>query len=546
MSLRVPGFLRALTRAGAAVVAAAVCLGAPAPAAAQAAAPSAGDTAPDAEPQVTEVTLAEALARALDSNITLYTARLDYQSALERYGSAWGAFDSVYFFDVLGSKTETAPTPSNLVGGIDVGGSSETIRYFFDYTTGFRGTLLTGTTWQFDVGARRIKTVDAIPDGMGGFINSDIYIGGANMAITQPLLRNGGSFARQSLDLARQDVYIAAASAGSIGLSTLESIIVSYWNLVFAIRNVSTKAESVALAQELVDITSRKFDQGLQTRIDEVEVEAELAQRREEQLTAVNVREDANEELVRLVFAPDNPAAWERTIVPLTEPDETLLLDSDLTAAINTALARRPDVTQARLELSRSIIELERAENQALPRFDVTGNLGTNSNEDDLRDSVLTLNDTDFYETGVTLGFEMPIGNRTAGYEVRRARVQRERAAASLRDVEMLVIQEVRSAMRGVRLQHERVQATSETTRLNRELYEGERRRLEKDLSTPFQVRQTLQNLLDAIDTELRARLDLEVARTRLLTAQGTLLEHYGFERPLPRELPEDERPPAP
>ncbi|HTE05426.1 MAG TPA: TolC family protein, partial [Planctomycetota bacterium] len=106
-------------------------------------------------------------------------------------------------------------------------------------------------------------------------------------------------------------------------------------------------------------------------------------------------------------------------------------------------------------------------------------------------------------------------------------------------------ISDVRNASREVQLQIERVAATAESTRLTRETYEGEKRRLENDLSTPFLVKQAQRDLLAAIDNETRAQLDLEVARAGLLFAEGRLIYAYGLERSTP-ELSLDEAPPAP
>jgi outer membrane protein TolC len=109
----------------------------------------------------------------------------------------------------------------------------------------------------------------------------------------------------------------------------------------------------------------------------------------------------------------------------------------------------------------------------------------------------------------------------------------------------MNAYREVRQAARAVETQIARVAATAETVRLQQETYDGEVRRLENDLSTPFQVRQTQRDLLSAIDAAKRAKLDLEIARSALLSAEGRLPYAYGMERSLP-ELSIDEAPPRP
>ncbi len=471
-----------------------------------------------------ELSLVDAIRLSFGNNLTVRAANLDSQASVEGFGSAWGRFDSVLFTDVTGSRSVTAPTPTNIVGGVNVGGSGATTQTFFNLQSGVRGLFLSGTSWEFSVGPQRVKTQS------GG--TSDIYTASSNLTITHPLLRNGGDFERQGLEIAAHDVRIAAAGRDQTAMNTVELVVISYWNLVFSLQNLRTKRASVALAEELVDITRRTFDQGLRNRIEVVEVEAELAQRQEELIQAENTASQAMDELRRLVFAPGDMEQFRRPLSPTTRAlgDEAPVEDpAKLEDMILTALARRPDILQRRWELGRADLEVERAENQTLSRFDMTAAYGTNSNEGSVSDSLQTLNDNQFDSARLTLSWEMPFGNRTAGYDLRRARVTRQRAGVLLREVELLAVTDVRIEERNVRLQAQRVRTTAESSRLNREVYEGEKRRLENDLSTPFQVRETLRNWLDAIDTELRARLDLEVSRVALSAAQGVLLESYGL-----------------
>jgi len=487
-----------------------------------------------------ELSLEEAIRLSFGNNLTVRAAELDAQAWVEGFGSAWGRFDTVLFADATGSRSVTAPTPTNIVGGVNVGGSGATKTNFYSATTGVRGLFLSGTSWEFGMGPQRVKT-----SANGGV--SDVYTANWNLEMTHPLLRNGGDFERQGLELAAHDVRIASAGRDQTAIDTVELVVISYWNLVFSLQNLRTKRASVVLAEELVDITQRTFDQGLRNRIEVVEVEAELAQRQEELILAENTVSQAMDELRRQVFAPSDVGQFRRPLRPTTKAlgDDAPAESEPLESMIAVALARRPDILQRRWELDRADIEVERAENQALSRFDLTAGYGINSNEDDMRSTLENLNDNQFDSASVTLSWERPFGNRTAGYALRRARVSRQRAGVLLRDVELLAVTDVRTEERNVRLQAQRVETTAESSRLNREVYEGEVRRLENDLSTPFQVRETLRNWLDAIDTELRARLDLEVSRVALSAAQGVLLESYGLVTNQP-EPSLDYAPPAP
>jgi outer membrane protein len=491
------------------------------------------------DPQPIDLTLDDCIRLALTNNLPLQATKLDAQAAVEGFYSAWGAFDTTYFVDTTALHRTTAPSPSNIVGGVDVGGSEATDTDSFTLLTGFRGQLLTGTLWEFSVGPRASKTESDEFD-------SEVFTGAWNLAVTQPILRNGADdFVTTGLELARHDATIAALTAESIATSTLQTVTLAYWNLVFARQNLKTRIESVNLAAELRDITVRKFEQGLQNRINVTEVEAELATRQEELLTARNENETAQDLLRRLVYAPTDLESWGAELRPVTAPAPAQAVEIDVDAAVAVAMDYRADVAAAQQFLQRSEVEERRALNQTRPRFDVTGSYGINSNDTGYGGVFEGLDDTDFNETRITLGFEVPIGNRGAGYELRRVQIARASAGVNLRDVELATVSEVRIAAREVQLQIQRVAATAESTRLNRETYEGEKRRLENDLSTPFQVKQTQRDLLTAIDNETRAKLDLEVARAGLLAAQGRLIYAYGLERSTP-ELSLEEAPPAP
>jgi outer membrane protein TolC len=486
-----------------------------------------------------ELTLDDAIQLARMNNLTLQTARLDARSAVHGFHAAWGAFDTVFFASAAYSDGTTAPTPSTIVGGIEVGGSPATDVEFANWRTGFTGSFLTGTSWTFDVGPQKVETDTED-------FESLVFTGDWNLELAHPLLRNGADdYATSGLELARHDANIAALAAERTANETLEIVTAAYWNLLFARADVRTRDLSVELATELLDITRRKFEQGLQNRINVTEVEAELAARREEQLRARTTEQTAEDELRRLVLAPENEAGWERPLELTTRPAPAAGEGIDLDAALRTALTYRPDVAEARQRLARSDVDLRRAQNQQRPRFDIAGGYGANVNSTSYGEVYEDLDGTRYDERHVRLDFELPIGNRTAGYEVRRAQVQRQRAGVVLRESEMTAYSEVRAAVRDVQLQIERVAATAETARLQQEVYDGETRRLENDLSTPFLVRQAQRDLLAAIDTETRAKLDLEIARARLLAAQGRLLYVYGMERSVP-ELSLSEPPPAP
>lgn len=498
--------------------------------------PPGTDTDTSQEPL--RISLEDAIELARLNNLTLAANRLDARAAVDSFNSAWGAFDTVFFSSGFYSDGTEPPSPSTTVGGVILPGNPSTESVQAQWRTGLRGTFLTGTTWSFDVGPHKSETTQS-----GSTFTT--VSGDWALELSHPLLRNGDGYAQSDLELARHDATIATLTAEFQATTTLQDVIIAYWNLMFTRADLKTRHLSVELATELLDITKRKFEQGLQNRINVTEVDAELATRKEELLTAIAAEENAEDQLRRLVLAPQDSRQWNRPVELLTEPAPAKERDIDVESAIATALQYRADVAASRERLLRAETDERRAKNQTQPLLDLTGGYGISSNQPSYGTVYSNLDDTSFDEAHVGFLLEVPIGNRGAGYDLRRAQTVRERAGVELRETEMTAYREVRLAAREVETQIARVAATKETVRLQQETYDGEVRRLENDLSTPFQVRQTQRDLLTAIDTAKRAMLDLEVARSVLLGAQGRLPYAYGMERSLP-ELSIDEAPPAP
>ena len=501
-------------------------------------------------PEPLELSLDDALHLALQNNLSIAGARLDAQASVEQFGAEWGAFDTVFNAGASWDRVTIAPSPANFVGGVDVGGNASSVEQTTTaWTTGFAGQFLTGTRWSFDIGPRQVESqgpfipATSTEPASDGF--SEVTTGVWNLAIVQPLLRGGGEYARSALVLARHDATAAALDAEQLASDTLQSVTTAYWLLVFSRQDTKTRELSVQLATELLDITRRKFEQGLQNRIEVTQAEAELATRCEELLTAQNTEKGAEDNLRQLVFAPSDKADWDRPLVATTTPEPPQAGALDVGKAIDVALSSSADMAADRERLSRAEVDVERAANLADPQLDLTAGYGINSNENTYLEAYQNLKDTNFDETSVALAFSLPLGNRSAGYALRRSEVDREHQGVTLRNTEMTAVGEVRQAVRQVELQRLRVQVTAEATRLQQEVYDGEVKRLENDLSTPYNVQQFQRDLLTAIDNETRARLDLEIARSLLLASQGQLLKAYGFERSMP-ELSLTDAPPAP
>jgi outer membrane protein len=121
-----------------------------------------------------------------------------------------------------------------------------------------------------------------------------------------------------------------------------------------------------------------------------------------------------------------------------------------------------------------------------------------------------------------TVGFTLsyPIGKSVEEANLARARLERDQAAARLREVELGAVREVRDA--ALRLEQNRQRI--ETAQLGRELAEqrldAEQKRFEVGMSTSFLVIQAQRDLAVARNNELQANLAHQLAAVAFETVQ--------------------------
>jgi len=121
-----------------------------------------------------------------------------------------------------------------------------------------------------------------------------------------------------------------------------------------------------------------------------------------------------------------------------------------------------------------------------------------------------------------SLGFTLtyPVGKSVEEANLARARIERDQAAARLRQTELGAVREVRDA--ALRLEQNRQRI--ETAQLSRDLAEqrldAEQKRFEVGMSTSFLVIQAQRDLAVARNNELQANLAYQLAAVAFETAQ--------------------------
>lgn len=478
------------------------------------------------------ITLEQCIYMAEKNSLTQRLSEIDVQIAKARLGQELGTFDTVLFLN-HNYERDINPSASSLEGGF---GSVQVIGIESETTTlngGFRGTLLNGATYQADINwSKRLQS----PAPFSLF--NPTYRADVGVAVTQPLLRGfGTTVTKAALLQARNAMRSNAEALEEQRLQQARTVIEAYWNYFFARRTLETRLFNVAQAERLLAINTKRKEVGDMKRLDVVEAESELAQRKQDLLIAQNDIGKTSDALKRLIFPFDEIDEWAAELVPLTEPSDQARAIAAWVDAARTAIERRPELMRRRELLKNNDLQIVVAENAVLPQFDLTGSLRFNQLAAS-KGQVLNF-DEDFYSIGGGFSLEMPIGNRTARYGLALARLQKIRALVEYQDAENDVVQQVRDAVREVGSKSQQIVAAREAVRLAKERWDAEETRQRVGFSTQFQVLDAQEEWRAAVDSEIQAQRDYQIALAILSATQGTLLEEYGI-LPMPEPKLQD------
>jgi len=361
---------------------------------------------------------------------------------------------------------------------------------------------------------------------------------GADLALsaTQPLLRDGWlHFNRSAIRLAHNSRLISVSSFKSSVMTELFDLETAYWNLVRSIENLRVSKEALHRAKRLYENNKIKVQAGTMPEIEMLQALAEVASQREGVIVAqkeVRDREDAVKQLMNL--RGPNRRLSDARLIP-TSPMQFEEVTVDRQQALRQARLNRPEYVMTELELKNERLRLDRSKNQMLPELDLTGSITYLGRDKSYRSALDNMdkefhrapNHTDQYSASVSLSFEYPIGNRAAKSRYLQSRLDVNRRRLERERMDQQIQVEVRSAVREVTTNVERVKATKVATALERERLRAEEKKLSVGKSTSFDVLEAQEDLAIAERNEVRAIVDYRISRVRLLRVQGTLLDAY-------------------
>jgi len=473
------------------------------------------------------LSLREALVLGMSHNFDLQVASLDVERAAAGVTSEQGRFDVTAELGINASRTEW-PTASALVGK--------------DMLVTEQGQVEAALSKQFATGLEtRLSLIGERNDADSQADRLDpAYRSALVLDLTQPLLKDLGiDINTANLEVARTRRQQAAYGYLARAQELAGEIEQAYLDLAQTEAEYRFRRLSRDLAQELLDGNQRKFDAGLVPITEVNEARTAVAGRETSMLLSRQQVTLARNRLLELIRQGETqlPAAWQVTL-----PEDLPPPAASLEEALATGLRQRPDLQQARLELTARKIALVYADNQRLPRLDLEASLSVNGLAGDAEDAspydgswqdALGADGSSWY---AGLRFSLPLQNRAAKGQYRDALAQDQQALYRLRRAELAAETAIRSAHATLALGQERLDVARLSAELAQLTIDQENRRLQEGLSDTFRVL-TFQNaLITAKIGEVAARTDYHRAMASLYLAMGTNLEQYDIRAALPHQ----------
>jgi len=486
------------------------------------------------EAGVLTLSLEEAIAIALERNLSLVVERYQRSESQFRLDGSLGIYDINTRADV-GIFDETNPAASNL-DGADIR-ASDGLNWNFNLSK----LVTTGGTASVIWNNNRFETNSTF-----ALLNPSYNVD-FDVSFVQPFMRNAGKeIVETGIRVARNNVEISREDFELQVIGVLQLVGDAYWSLIEAQAQLEVAKESLSLAEKLHAQNRVRVDVGTLAPLELITSEAGIATRKLEIIRARALVGDT-EDLLRQLLNLNQPEVWAASITPETDP-EMAPITLDVEGAVETALERRPELRARRLGQDNLQIDAQYRANQARPELNLAVTYGYNGLGGDVTsrdfftgeilfqaagdygDALDQITGGDFAGWSAALNFSYDIGNRERKAQRALADVAVDRGRAEIEDLELGVITEVRRLARLVDASAEARESARVSSNLAEKNLDAEQKRYQNGMSTSFQVLEIQEDLSLARSAEVATIATFRKALTRYYQAVGTLIEEAGVE----------------
>jgi NodT family efflux transporter outer membrane factor (OMF) lipoprotein len=243
---------------------------------------------------------------------------------------------------------------------------------------------------------------------------------------------------RREVEAARADLEAAEAGYADTAITLVAEVVRNYIELRVTQERLAIARESVRIEEELLALTTSRFEAGLTSELDVAQSRAQAARRRSQVPPLLAAERMSLHRLA--VLLGEDPSAL---IAELSEPAPVPTPPTSVAVGIpSDLLRRRPDVRRAERELAAATARIGVARGDLFPRFNIAAALGLQA------EHVSDLGSLDSRYWSVTPGVRWPIlsgGRVRANIGVRTAR--QEQALSAYTASILLALEDTENAL---------------------------------------------------------------------------------------------------
>jgi outer membrane protein len=398
-----------------------------------------------------------------------------------------------------------------------------------------------------------------------------------NFRLTQHLLQGFG-FAPNTryIRIAKNDREISDVAFRLQVTTTVDQIENMYWDLVYAYENVRVQKEQLAFAQRTLSDTQKQVQIGTLAPIEVVRAQSTVASD-QQTLTLALTNLELQQLLMKNALSRTlvDPMLADAEVIPTSTMElseqEAVIPTQDL---VSDALGHRPELAEARINLSNTDISNKAVRSALLPSVDLFAyyggqGLGGSQNPTNLcanqpvseqeegfcagpnaafqvpgqpPPTLIPIAPTTSYggtlnqlvnstapDKGAGISINIPLRNRAAQATQVRSEFEYRQAQLRIQQIENQVRIEVRNAQFGVRQNRASVDSAQAAVALARQSLDAEQKKYVLGASTSTLVLQNEAALTQAEVTLVSAKALYEKAEVELDRAVGVLLDHAGI-----------------
>lgn len=354
---------------------------------------------------------------------------------------------------------------------------------------------------------------------------------------------------RRFIRIARNNREISDVAFRNQVIATVTQIQNIYWDLVNDYEDFHVKQRALDLANKTLSDNRKQVELGAIAPIEVTKAESEVASRNQELITAETnlelqellVKNAVTRNLGDAVLASAEVVPTDTMNVPDQEPVSPI---QDL---INDAFSHRPELAEARIDMTNRAISRKAATNALRPALDLVAFYGgsglAGEQNPNLQNPPSTaiprsgfpnafarLWDNSAPDYAVGFNLQIPLRNREAQADQIRSELEFRQAELRLQQLQNQIGIEVRNAQFVLTQSRAKVEAARKGRDLARNTFDIEQKKYTLGASTNYAVLQAQRDYAQAESNLVAAMRDYEKSRVELDRVTGLTLTHNGIE----------------